>query len=180
METILSFPYQFGYFSLLSFWQNSIIIPLLFRISVFSSQFNNCHLALVFLTAVFSRQSNYCRIPQLFWIDVVFDSIQILPYSLLPSKYFSVFKTPWRQLQDMSWRGLQYVFKVTIFRLPRRLEDMSWRHLEDMSWRRLEDVAEANKMFTGDIYLTNLNALFRANLYLTNLRRIQNALIRTQ
>ena len=35
-------------------------------------------------------------------------------------------------------------------------------------------------MFTGDIYIINLNALFRANLYLTNLRRIQNALIRAQ
>ena len=63
-----------------------------------------------------------------------------------------------------SWRRLQHVFSVTIFRLPRRLEgrkiltlrtsskrlqdmsqrhleDMSWRSLEDMSWRRLEDMS---------------------------------------
>ena len=79
-----------------------------------------------------------------------------------------------RHLQDMSWRRLQHVFSVTIFRLPRRLEDvlqirledvledkklLRWRRLEDVlktclediSWRRLQDVSEANKIFTGDI-----------------------------
>ena len=68
-----------------------------------------------------------------------------------------------RRLQDMSWRRLQYVFSVTIFRLPRRLEDISqdalktswrrlgrreivtlktcWRRLEDMSWKCLEGMS---------------------------------------
>ena len=47
-----------------------------------------------------------------------------------------VFKTC---LQDMSSRRLKDVFSVTIFRLPRRLQDM----LEDVKllrWRRVEDV----------------------------------------
>ena len=46
-----------------------------------------------------------------------------------------------------SWRHLQNVFSVTIFRLPRRLEDVLQIRLEDvledeklLSWRRLEDV----------------------------------------
>ena len=52
-----------------------------------------------------------------------------------------------RRFQDMSWRRLQDVFSVRIFRLPRgpqdvfkrssrRLANTSWRHLS----RRLEDV----------------------------------------
>ena len=49
----------------------------------------------------------------------------------LPSKHFLVFKTSWRRLQDMSWRGIRHVFSVTIFRLPRRLQDMSSRPLEE-------------------------------------------------
>ena len=50
-----------------------------------------------------------------------------------------------RRLQDMSWRRLQHVFSVTVFRLPRRLEDFlktSWRYLA----RRLEDVLEDKKL----------------------------------
>ena len=78
----------------------------------------------------------------------------------------------WSHLANIrwSWRRLQHVFSVTILRLPRRLEDMSWRRLEDLSsilledmswkcledisWRRLEDTMEKNKILTGD--LTNL------------------------
>ena len=59
----------------------------------------------------------------------------------------------WRRLQDMSGRHLQKVFSVTIFRLPRRLQDVletswktknryaedvlktSWRHVLKTSWR---------------------------------------------
>ena len=103
---------------------------------------------------------------------------------------------PSKRLQDISWRRLQHVFSVTIFRLPRRLANTSWRRLEDvledeklLRWRRLEDVLEINKMFTRisvlihgllrnlNQYLTNL---YLTNLYFTNLRWIQNALIRTQ
>ena len=120
-----------------------------------------------------------------------------------PSKQLLVFKTSWRHRQDMSWKRLQHVFSVTIFRLPRRLVrclqsvfKTSSRRLEDfledkklLRWRRLEDVLEINKMVTGISVsshglLTNLNQyltnLYLTNLYFTNLKRIQNALIRTQ
>ena len=68
-----------------------------------------------------------------------------------------------RRLPDMSWRRLQHVFSVTIFRLPWRLEDVlktsckdvlktsrktSWRRLGKgklvtlkTSWRLLEDIS---------------------------------------
>ena len=42
----------------------------------------------------------------------------------------------------MSWRRLQHFLSVTIFRLPRRLEDISQDVLQDeklLRWRRLED-----------------------------------------
>ena len=70
-------------------------------------------------------------------------------------KNLLVFKVSWRRPQDMSWRRLQHVFRLTIFRLPRRpckyVLKMSWRHLarclEDvlkdeklLRWGRLEDV----------------------------------------
>ena len=42
----------------------------------------------------------------------------------LPSKNFLVFKTSWRRHQDVSSRNLQHVFSVSIFCLPRRLEDV--------------------------------------------------------
>ena len=85
-----------------------------------------------------------------------------------PSKHLLVFKTSWRRLEDMSWRRLQHVFSVTIFRLPRRLEDISqdvliqkivtlktsWRRLEEVLKTCLEDVLETNKMFTVYMYLT--------------------------
>ena len=101
-------------------------------------------------------------------------------------------------LQDMSWRRLQHVFGVTIFRLPRRLVNTSWRRLEDIpqdilkmswstlktSWRRIqdmiedvlktcEDVLEKTKCLLGISVsnhglLTNLNQ-YLTNLYLTNL-----------
>ena len=62
---------------------------------------------------------------------------------MLPSKHLFVLKMPSRCLQDMSWRCLQHVFSATIFRLPRRLEDI----LEDeklLRWRRLEDVLKTS------------------------------------
>ena len=104
-----------------------------------------------------------------------------------------IFKTSWRRFQDMSWRRLQHIFSLTIFRLSRRLEDvlqirledMSWRRLHDMPWRRPVDALEINKCLLGisaSIYglLTNLNQ-YLANLYLTNLcftnlRQIQNCI----
>ena len=91
---------------------------------------------------------------------------------------FVIFKTSWRRLQDMSWRRLQHVLSVTVFRLSRRLEDVLKMYLRRLgrrkifkkSWRQTKCLPE---------YLCLAN-LYLRNLYLTNLRRIQNALIRTQ
>ena len=75
-------------------------------------------------------------------------------YCLLFSNIFCIYPANicWssRRLQDMSWRRLQHVFSVTIFRLPRRLENTLQIHLEDVlntSWK-------TNKMLTGYMYLT--------------------------
>ena len=104
-----------------------------------------------------------------------------------PSKHLFVFKTSWRHLQYMSWRCLQHVFSITIFRLPRRLEDALRRRLQDVfktSWNTencyAEDFLKTSwKQANLNVYIFDLANLHLTNLYLTNLRRIQNALIRT-
>ena len=94
-----------------------------------------------------------------------------------------------------TFNGLQHVFSVTIFRLPRPQDVLKtpWRHLarrkiatltttsrrhEDMSWRRLRD---KQNVYWGYLYLTNLNVylinLYFTNIYLTNLRWIQSELV---
>ena len=66
----------------------------------------------------------------------------------------------------MSWRRLQHVTSVTIFRLPRRLEDVFQIRLEDVlktSWkhlaRRLEDVFKTSwkikNCYTEDVLKTS-------------------------
>ena len=57
-----------------------------------------------------------------------------------------------------SWRLLQHVFKVTIFHLPRRLEDTlktSWRHLPKTSWRHLEDILKTKNCYAEDVFRTS-------------------------
>ena len=66
-------------------------------------------------------------------IDLLDTHLDLLDTDI-PSKYFvcldNVFKTSWRhvfkassrRLQDLSSRHLEYVFSLTTFRLPRRLE----------------------------------------------------------
>ena len=108
-----------------------------------------------------------------------FLTVFIIHYMLF-SKHLLVSKTSWRRLED--------VFSITIFRLPRRFQDVC-----------LEDVLEDEKLLLQDkpwkmsrrptkyllgrninLYLKNLN-LYLANLSLSNkFRQIQNALIRTQ
>ena len=106
------------------------------------------------------------------------------------TRHLLLCKTYLRRLEDMSSRRLQHVFRVTIFRLPRRLEEAmktSWKtkncYAEDVfktSWRRFgdkENVYWYLCLTNLNVYLTNL---YFSNLYLTYLTRIQNALIRTQ
>ena len=71
-----------------------------------------------------------------------------------------VFKTSWRRLQVMSWKRPQHVFSVTIFALPRRLEDVlktSWEIEVTLktSWRRRLFFYRLWKtFFTEDIWTT--------------------------
>ena len=58
-----------------------------------------------------------------------------------PSKRLLVLKTSWWQLQDKSWRCLQHVFSVTIFRPSRRLQ-VVLENRRLLRWRRLQDVLE--------------------------------------
>ena len=90
-------------------------------------------------------------------------SIQISPVSILFVSIKSL-----GGLQDMSSRLLEGVFSVTIFRLPRRLQDVlqevcktSSRRLQNvledvnlLRWRRREDVFKTNKCLLGlDLHL---------------------------
>ena len=116
---------------------------------------------------------------------------------MLPSKHLFVLKMPSRCLQDMSWRCLQHVFSATIFRLPRRLEDiledeklLRWRRLQDVLKTCLEDIlrtswrhyGDKQNIYWGYLYLTNVNVhltnIYFTNLCLISLRQIQNVLIR--
>ena len=69
----------------------------------------------------------------------------------LPSKHFLFSKTSSRCLED--------IFRVALFRLPRRLQNVFAKRLAIMSWRRLQDVLEDKKMLhwrhLQDIFCTS-------------------------
>ena len=83
-----------------------------------------------------------------------------------------------RRLHDMSSRRLEDVFSITIFRLPRRLEDVlktssrrlcktSSRHLERRKtvtlkacWRRLQDVSKTSKSLLCEASQKHLSQVF--------------------
>ena len=71
---------------------------------------------------------------------------------------------PSRRLQDMSSRRLQDVFSVTIFRLPRRLQDV-FKTFCEMSSRRFQDVLEDEKLLrwrrVEDVFKTCLEDVFK-------------------
>ena len=133
--------------------------------------------------------------------------IDLLSVDLLDQRYthldLFVSKTSWRRLQDMSsrrlqdissrrlqemsWRRLQDILGVTIFRLPRHLEDVfktfcempsrhlcktssrrlgrrevitlttCWRRPQDMSWRRLQDLWKTKKCLLGLLLYRKFN-----------------------
>ena len=104
-------------------------------------------------------------------LDTHLDLLSPDKYTDIPSRYFvclrKIFKTSSRHVfktfQDISSRRLQHVFSVTIFRLPRRLQDVFKTSLQDVfktssrrlgrrkivtlkkCWRRLQD----QQMFAG-------------------------------
>ena len=70
-----------------------------------------------------------------------------------------------RRLQEMSSRHLDNVFRVTIFCLPRRLEDeklLRWRRVEDIFRKCLEDVFKTNKCLLGFAQINNLTKCFHS------------------
>ena len=137
---------------------------------------------------------------RIFSIDNVLKTIFVLRWWLHdPSKHLLVFKTSWRRLEDMSWRRLQHVFSVTIFRLPRRLEDIlqirledvlktsrktswkskncyaedvlktSWRHVLKTSWRHVLKTSWRHILKTSSRRLGGKQNFYWWYLYLTNL-----------
>ena len=93
----------------------------------------------------------------------------------LPSKHLLVFKTSWRGLQDMSWRCLQHVFRVTIFYVFQDVLKKSWRRFQDLSQDvlktfsiRLQDVLEDEKLLRWrplqDVLKTCLEDLLKTYL----------------
>ena len=125
--------------------------------------------------------------------------IDLLSVDLLDQRYthldLFVSKTPWRRLEDMSSRRLQDISSrrlqdilgVTIFRLPRHLEDVfktfcempsrhlcktssrrlgrrevitlktCWRRPQGMSWRRLQDLWKTKKCLLGLLLYRKFN-----------------------
>ena len=96
----------------------------------------------------------------------------VVPYMLscldcLLSKHLLVLKTSWILLQDMSWRRFQHIFSVTIFHLPRRLEDVLQRRLENaledeklLCLRRLQDFLTT---FLEDVLKRCLEDIFKTS-----------------
>ena len=88
-----------------------------------------------------------------------------------PRKHLLAFKTSWRRLQEMSWRRVQNVFSVAIFRHPRRLKDVLQIRLEDVlktSWKTT-DVFKTSWRQTKcflEISLSNKSKSVSDNLYL--------------
>ena len=137
------------------------------------------------------------------YVKLLNKSVEVIVFPINTTKHFLAFKASWGRLQDMSWRRPQHVFSVTIFRLPRRLEDISqdvlktsWKtkncYAENVLKTCLEEFLKTSSRRLGDkqnvnwgyLYLANLNVyltnLYLTSLYLANPRRIENALIRTQ
>ena len=117
--------------------------------------------------------------------------IDLLSVDLLDQRYthldLFVSKTSWRRLQDISSRRLQDILGVTIFRLPRHLEDVfktfcempsrhlcktslrrlgrrevitlktCWRRPQGMSWRRLQDLWKTKKCLLGLLLYRKFN-----------------------
>ena len=76
-------------------------------------------------------------------------------------------------LQDMSWRRIQDVFRVTIFCLPGRLKT-SWRCLVNTSWRRLEDIWQdvLKKSWIKNCYAEDVLKTFSRHVLKTSWRHL--------
>ena len=134
------------------------------------------------------QQYYHLNIVVQFWVQISDLYHCTVNSKMVPSKHLLVLQTSWKRLQDMFWRRLKDIFRVTIFFLPRRLQDVlktsgrrftkmfwkakncyvehvfttSWRHFLKTSSRCLGD---KQNVYWGYLYLRNL---YFTNLYLTN------------
>ena len=73
-----------------------------------------------------------------------------------------------RRLQDMPWRRLEDVFSVTVFHLPRRLQDV----LQDVFKTSLQDVLEGVELLcwkrVEDVFKTCLEEVLKTSSRPTN------------
>ena len=111
-------------------------------------------------------------------IDLLDTHLDLLDTDIT-SKIFFASETSWRCLQGMSSRRLQDmcsrrfedVFRVTTFRLPRRLENVLPEVLKTSS-RRLPDVLEDVKLlrwrYVEDVFRTFLEEVFKTSWRPTN------------
>ena len=115
------------------------LVDLILLIYMVFQKFINCYLSLsIFLFTL------------LFTLLLFLFSLKYVRKDL-PSKHFLFSKTSSRRLED--------VFRVALFRLPRRLQNVFANRLAIMSWRRLQDVLEDKKMLhwrhLQDIFCTS-------------------------
>ena len=115
------------------------LVDLILLIYMVFQKFINCYLSLsIFLFTL------------LFTLLLFLFSLKYVRKDL-PSKHFLFSKTSSRRLED--------VFRVALFRLPRRLQNVFAKRLAIMSWRRLQDVLEDKKMLhwrhLQDIFCTS-------------------------
>ena len=111
------------------------LVDLILLIYMVFQKFINCYLSLsIFLFTL------------LFTLLLFLFSLKYVRKDL-PSKHFLFSKTSSRRLED--------VFRVALFRLPRRLQNVFAKRLAIMSWRRLQDVLEHKKCYTEDIFKTS-------------------------
>ena len=115
------------------------LVDLILLIYMVFQKFINCYLSLsIFLFTL------------LFTLLLFLFSLKYVRKDL-PSKHFLFSKTSSRRLED--------VFRVALFRLPRRLQNVFAKRLAIMSWRRLQNVLEDKKMLhwrhLQDIFCTS-------------------------
>ena len=130
---------------------------------------------------------------ELWDIDLLDTELDLLDTDI-PSKHFvclqDIFKMFWRHV--LKTYLLQDGFSLTIFRLPRHLQDilwdvfktslkrvrrwkivtlkMCWRRIPGMSWRRLQDIFKTNKCLLGCIW--NILMIFLVCMHFFSLKMV--------
>ena len=93
---------------------------------------------------------NYTDIPSKHFVSIMSCLHNVLFVSIISSRRLQDMSS--RHIQDMSWISLQDVFSVTIFRLPKRLEDV----LQDVFKTSLQDTLQ-------DVFKTSLQDVLKTS-----------------